>query len=42
MVRAAGYADGAGLVEKHALERWLEDMERFDDFAKSGGGEWLE
>jgi hypothetical protein len=42
MLRAAGYAEGAGLVEKHALERWLEDMGRFDEFAESGEGVWLE
>jgi hypothetical protein len=42
MLRAAGYADGVGLVEKHALERWIEDMGRFDEFAESGEGVWLE
>lgn len=42
MVRARGYADGAGLAEKHAVDRWLEDMERFDGFAASGQGVWLE
>jgi hypothetical protein len=42
MVRASGYADGVGLVEKHALERWIEDMGRFDEFVESGQGVWLE
>lgn len=42
MIRGQGYADGEGLAEKHRLEKWIEDMERFEAFVASGLGEWVE
>jgi hypothetical protein len=39
MVRAEGYEDGTGAF---SLDRWVEDMGRFDDFVGSGRGEWID
>jgi hypothetical protein len=39
MVRAEGYGDGTGAF---SLDRWVEDMGRFDEFAASGRGEWID
>jgi hypothetical protein len=42
MVRGNGYEDGEGLVMEHALDQWIKDKQRFDEFVESGEGVWLE
>jgi hypothetical protein len=42
MLRGRGYEDGEGLVMEHALDLWIRDKQRFDEFAESGEGVWLE
>ena len=39
MIKARGYDDGDGAL---VLDNWLKDMERFEDFTKSGNGQWIE
>lgn len=39
MIKAAGYDEGEGAL---VLENWIKDMERFDEFVKSGQGVWVE
>jgi hypothetical protein len=42
MLRGSGYEDGEGLVMEHTLDQWIKDKQRFDEFAESGEGVWLE
>jgi hypothetical protein len=39
MIKAAGYEDGVGCF---VLENWIKDMDKFDEFVKSGQGVWVD